>query len=231
MTSSHHASSHDAYPLRLTGELDPNVSRWQWLFKWLLAIPHFVVLLFLWIGFVLSTVVAGVAILFTGRYPRGIFDFNVGVLRWSWRVGFYSYNALGTDRYPPFSLADDPDYPARLEVDYPEQLSRGLVLVKWWLLAIPHYLLVAIFAGGAWSFGGLIGVLVLFAGFALLFTARYPRSLYDFVLGLNRWVFRVIAYAGLMTDTYPPFRLDSGSTEPPPTPGTAPSAAATTPAA
>ena len=97
-----------AFPVRLTGELDRDVGRWQWLFKWLLAIPHFIVLFFLWIGLVLSTVVAGFAILFTGRYPRGIFDFNVGVLRWSWRVGFYSYSALGTDKYPPFSLADDP---------------------------------------------------------------------------------------------------------------------------
>ena len=106
-------SPHAVFPLRLTGELDPDVGRWKWLFKWLLAIPHFVVLFFLWIGFVLSTVVAGFAILFTGRYPRGIFDFNVGVLRWSWRVGFYTYSALGTDKYPPFSLADDPAYPAQ----------------------------------------------------------------------------------------------------------------------
>ena len=232
--------SQGPYPLRLTGELDPDVGRWQWLVKWLLAIPHFVILFFLWIGFVLSTVVAGFAILFTGRYPRGIFDFNVGVLRWSWRVGFYSYSALGTDRYPPFSLGDAPDYPATLDVEYPERLSRGLVLVKWWLLAIPHYLIVAIFTGGAWSAwsgdgggwlyataGGLIGLLVLVAGLALLFTGRYPQSLYDFVVGLNRWVFRVAAYAGLMTDTYPPFRLDAGSTEPP----GAPEAAAAVPSA
>ncbi len=213
-------SPQTVYPLRLTGTLDPGMSRWQWLVKWLLGLPHFVVLVFLWIGFVISTVIAGFAILFTGRYPRGIFDFNVGVLRWSWRVGFYTYSALGTDTYPPFSLAHDPTYPAQLEVDYPEQLSRGLVLVKWWLLAIPHYLIVAIFTGAAWSAGsggGLIGLLVLIAGLALLFTGRYPQSLFDFVLGLNRWVFRVAAYACLMTDTYPPFRLDAGDTEPPAT--------------
>jgi hypothetical protein len=217
-------------PVHVEAHIDPELSRWQWLFKWLLAIPHYIVLAFLWLGFVVLSVVAFFAILFTGRYPRSIFDFNVGVLRWTWRVSYYAYSALGTDRYPPFSLEERPDYPAHLEVEYPEHLSRGLVLVKWWLLAIPHYLVVGLFLGGAtWAFNdasragdgttaagmGLIGLLVLIAAVVLLFTGRYPQPIYDLVLGLDRWVLRVAAYASLMTDVYPPFRLDLGGGEPP----------------
>jgi hypothetical protein len=223
-------------PVAVRGRLDDQISRWLWLVKWLLLIPHYVVLFFLWVAFGLVTIAAFFAILVTGRYPHSLFAFNLGVLRWTWRVSYYGYSALGTDRYPPFSLGAEPDYPATLDIAYPGRLSRGLVLVKWWLLAIPQYLVLGLIVGGSatatttttgngntWTTvttagSGLLPLLVLFAGVALLFTARYPVGLFAFVLGLNRWVMRVIAYASLMTDTYPPFRLDQGGDEvaPPP---------------
>ena len=223
------------YPVRVDAASVPETSRWLWLVKWFLLIPHYVVLFFLWIAFGVTTVVAGFAILFTGRYPRSLFEFNVGVLRWTWRVHFYGYGANGTDAYPPFTLSEVADHPARIDVAYPERLSRGLVLVKWWLLAIPHYLIVGVFTGGAllgwrawgargewtWGGGGLIGLLVLFAAVVRLFGRRYPQGIYDFVIGMNRWAFRVLAYAALMRDEYPPFRMDGGGDEPAP-PGDSP---------
>ncbi len=223
--STESVASSPAYPARLSAQPVPDgLSPALWLVKWLLVIPHVIVLAFLWAAFAVLTLVAFVAILFTARYPRGIFAFNVGVLRWTWRVAYYSYSALGTDAYPPFTLADVQDYPATFTVEYPQRLSRGLVLVKWWLLAIPHYVVVGLLVGPQVSYEtvdgtkyashiGLIGILVLVAAVVLLFTSRYPRSVYDLVMGLNRWVYRVSAYASLMTDDYPPFRLDQGAAD------------------
>ncbi|MCT7657825.1 DUF4389 domain-containing protein [Mycobacterium deserti] len=217
-----HSEGSSAYPVRIQGDFDESVSRWLWLLKWFLAIPHYIALLFLNFAFVLVTVVAGFAILITGRYPRPLFNFNVGVMRWSWRVRFYAYSTLGTDSYPPFTLGET-NYKADLAVEYPERLSRGLVLVKWWLLALPHLLIVsAMLSGGVrmLNLGNgrivvvpLLTLLVLVAAMGLLFTGRYPRGLFDFVVGINRWMYRVRAYAALMTDDYPPFRLDQGPRE------------------
>ncbi|EWT00386.1 membrane protein [Intrasporangium oryzae NRRL B-24470] len=210
-------------PVVLEARLDPALSRWRWLVKWLLAVPHLVLLVFLWLAFGALTVCAWFAILVTGRYPRSLFDFNVGVLRWTWRVAYYAGNGgLGTDRYPPFTLDALPEDDARLDIAYPPRLSRGLVFVKW-LLLVPHWIVLAILIGSAatssnprsseWrgpTWPGVLGLIALVAGLVLLFSGTYPKGVFDIVVGLNRWVYRVVAYAALMTDVYPPFRLDQG---------------------
>ena len=193
------APTYPAYPLQLRGDLSPDLSRWLWLVKWLLIIPHLIVLLVLSIVSLILTIVAFFAILFTGKYPRGMFNFNVNVLRWKWRVLFYSYLALGTDRYPPFSLTPD-DYPANLEVEYPERLSRLKVLFKWWLLAIPHYILLEALFGLAFT-------LTIFAGVVMLFRGYYPRDMFEVIMGFDRWMLRVAGYVTLLYDDYPPFRF------------------------
>lgn len=205
-------------PTLLTGHLDSGLSRWKWLVKWLLAIPHFVVLALLWVAFLVVTVVAGVVILFTGRYPASLFQFAVGVLRWNWRVSFYAYGVLGTDEYPPFTLARTA-YPAEFDVAYPASLSRWLVLVKSWLFALPQLLIVAALTGRAWAAEtsgiSLINVLVLIAAVILLFTGVYRVGLFNLLMGINRWALRTMTYVALLTDKYPPFRLDQGALDPP----------------
>jgi hypothetical protein len=198
------------YPFQIRGDLEEATSRWLFLVKWILLIPHIVILAVLAVALAFSWLFSLIAIIATGRYPEGLFNFNVGVLRWFWRVGFYSYQALGTDKYPPFSLESDPNYPADLTAVYPTTLKKGTTFIQWWLLAIPHYLIVAIFQGGVgYRFGGLQILLLFYAALANLFTGKYPRNLFELVMGINRWVYRVLGYALLFTNEYPPFRLGS----------------------
>src|SRR5690554_4367581 len=135
-------------------------------------------------------------ILFTRRYPATLFEYVVGVLRWNWRVVFYATSVLATDQYPPFTLART-SFPATFDVEYPETLSRWKVFFKSWLLALPHLVIIGILAGLAWVFsdgpgvGGLVGLLVFIAALILLFTGAYNRGLFDLVMGIHRWIYRV----------------------------------------
>lgn len=182
------------YPVQYDVEYPQQLSRWLVLIKWLLVIPHFVVLYFLQLALGIVTFIAFFAILFTAKYPRSMFDFAVGVRRWNANVTTYLY--LLRDEYPPFSI-DPGEYPARYEVAYQEQFSRWLPFVKW-LLIIPHVIVLA--------FVGIVLLFVLIiAWFAILFTARYPEGLFRYAAGTLRWNERVNAYTLLLTDNYPPF--------------------------
>jgi ABC-type multidrug transport system fused ATPase/permease subunit len=212
------------YPVTIKGEMVTIPSRGLWLVKWLLAFPHYICLIGLCIASFVVSVISFFAIVFTGKYPKSLFNFNLGVMRWGWRVIFYAF-ALGTDKYPPFSLDPVADYPADLEIAYPEKLSQGLVWVKFWLLAIPQYIIVGVFMGSAMHFNlhqglfstyagwqmsdkgiGLVFILAIFAGFCLLFSQKYPAEIFKLVVGMYRWALRVAAYP-LMRDEYPPFRF------------------------
>lgn len=211
------------YPLRVEARRDESLSRWLWLVKWLLLLPHYLALVVLWTGLLVLTLVAYPAVLFTGRYPEAIRAYNLGVLRWTWRVGYYGYQALGTDVYPPFTLADDPTHPARLHLAPHAPPPRWLPLVAW-LLAFPHLVILGALYGFATRVAdapapiGVTAALLLVAAIALLVTGRYPNGLHDLLVGLARWGLRVAAYLVLLVPRYPPLQLDQGGTEPDPAP-------------
>ncbi len=184
------------YPLRYEVVYPEEMSRWLIFVKWLLAIPHFIILYVLSAAVNVVTLIAFFAILFTKRYPRGLFDFAVNVNRWNANV--MAYLMLFRDEYPPFTW-EPGEYAVTYEMDYTQELNRWLPLVKW-LLAIPHFIVL-----GLLFIGALVALII--AWFAILFTGRFPRGLFDFVVGVHRWNYRVSAYISLLCDEYPPFSL------------------------
>jgi hypothetical protein len=188
----------DRYPVRLDAQRQDEYHRLLPLVKWLLAIPHYIVLFFLAIGVIFVKIVAFFAVLFTGRYPRGMYDYVAGVFRWGWRVSAYVY--LLRDEYPPFTLDEDPSYPAAFEIDYPEQIDRWRPLVQW-LLAIPFLIV----AGVLVSVAGIVSFIGIFV---ILFTKQLPEGMFNLILIPFRWQMRGSAYAYFMVDRYPPFEWE-----------------------
>jgi hypothetical protein len=175
------------------------VARWRVIGNPIMAIPHIVILYVL--NLVLSVVsfIAWFAILFTGNYPPGLFDFSVGIMRYQWRVGtFYLFMR---EPYPAFDVPTGPDDPggdpATFSIVRPAKLSRGLIFIKW-LLVIPVYIVLFVLGIGAY-------VALIVAFFAVLFTGRWPEGLRRYVIGVGRLGFRIHVYAYLLTDVYPGF--------------------------
>jgi Domain of unknown function (DUF4389) len=183
------------YPVQLEISYPEQLNRWLPLVKWLLVIPHFFVLFFVALGAFFVSVWAFFAVLFTGRYPRGAFDYMVGTQRWTTRV--LAYMHLMTDAYPPFSMQDDAAYPLRVVVEYPEHVANWRPLVQW-LLVYPYLLVASVLY---W----LTGVLTFIAFFTILFTKRIPRGLFELMVPGLRWILRGNVYAYFLSDRYPPW--------------------------
>ena len=204
-----------AYPARLRVDYPEQAQdRVRVLFRLILAIPIVVLLGVLTGGgggeqtddFLVVVVSSGgviaipvlLMILFRRKYPRWWFDWNLELTRFSNRVGVYFL--LLREEYP----STDEEQAVHIEIDFPDaerDLNRWLPLVKW-LLAIPHYIVLIVLAAAVF-------VITVIAWFAILFTGRYPRGMFNFVVGWSRWALRVSAYAFLLvTDRYPPFSFD-----------------------
>jgi hypothetical protein len=184
-----------SYPASFEITYPSELNRWLPLIKWLLVIPHFIALFFVGIGAFFVAVYGFFAVLFAGRWPRGALDYLVGTVRWVYRV--IAYFHLMTDAYPPFSLADDADYPLRLDIDYPEDIANWRPLVQW-LLAIPYLFVASVLY---W----LTGVLTIVAFFTVLFTKQIPRGVFELMVPGMRWNLRGNAYTYFMTDRSPLF--------------------------
>ncbi len=183
-----------AYPVTFDVEYPAKLSRLGTLFRLLIAIPQLLVIYALGTVVGIITFIAWFAILFTRRYPKGLFELVVSFNRWTANV--YAYMALLRDEYPPFS-SDPGRYPVLYDVEYPEMLSRWLIFVKWFLVLLHQIVL---------YFLGLFAILAgIIAYFAILITGRFPRALFTYIVGVMRWYYRVNAYSSLLRDEFPPY--------------------------
>ena len=193
-------TTYSEYPVNLVGLYEERRNRFLWLIKWLLVIPHAIVLWLLSLPTIVTMPISWLIIVIAGRYPSFLWAYHAGLLRWNWRVNFYSYEAGTTDEYPPFSFDSRDDYPADIFIEYPDRSSRLTALFRW-LFIVPHWIIV-------YFLGTIRNLLVFIALVALLFTGRYPASIFEIVIGLNHWTHRVSAYGALLIDQYPPFSFD-----------------------
>ena len=187
------------YPVTFDVEHQAEYSRLMPLVKWLLAIPHYIVLSLLAIVALFVILISFFAVLITGRYPRGMWDFMVGFHRWALRVA--AYVLLMTDKYPAFALKERDDDQVWFNVEYPEQgVNRWRPLVHW-LLILPYAFVVSLLINVAFT-------LSFFALFTILFTKRFPEGMFDINRVVLQWQARSNIYSYWMVDRYPPFEWE-----------------------
>jgi hypothetical protein len=192
------AGGSSSYPVSVSAELQQSYTRFLPLVKWLLLLPHYFALFFLAIGAAVVAFIALFAVLFTGSYPRGMWDFMVGFYRWTLRVT--AYLLLMTDRYPPFSLGETPDDNVMLHAEYPARVERWRPFVAW-LLILPYLIVASLILAVA-------QVCSILAFFTIIFTKRIPDGIFDIMrVGLN-WQMRANLYSYWLSTRYPPFSWD-----------------------
>jgi hypothetical protein len=193
------AVSTSNYPLNVEADYpQAGIANWRVLVHWLMAIPHYFALFFVLIAAYFAFIGVWFSVLFTRRYPQGLFNFISGAMRWGNRVSGYTY--WMTEEYPPFSL-DEAPYPVRTSFRYPDGgISRWRVFLQG-ILAIPQLIVLYLLGIGAY-----VGQVIAF--FAILFSGHYPETVFNFMVGVMRWQTRVFGYLLLMTEEYPPFSLE-----------------------
>jgi hypothetical protein len=188
---------HEPSPLRLDVDYQERYRRWLPLVRLLLLVPQSIALLFVEIGAAFGWLLAALAVIATGRYPRGLFEYMTGVGRWQLRYAGYLY--MLTDAYPPFALYDQPAYPVRVALEYPPggRIARWRPLVAW-LLVVPQALELLVLYTGMF-------LLQLVALVSIVLTGTLPRPAFDMTVRILRFHGRVIAYAFFLTERYPGF--------------------------
>ena len=186
------------YPVGVSADYAPEYSRFMPLIKWLLLIPHYVVLLFLGIGAMFVAFIAFFATLFTAKYPEGMWNYMVGVHRWALRV--MSYHLLITDQYPPFTLQETPEDTVRLKAEYPEHVARWRPFFAW-LIILPYAIVAALIGYVAY-------VCSFLAFFTIIFTKRIPEGLFNVIRIALNWQLRAGFYSYWMSVEYPSFEWD-----------------------
>ncbi|MCC6755613.1 MAG: DUF4389 domain-containing protein [Solirubrobacterales bacterium] len=188
----------DGYPVGVDAQLLPEYSRFMPLIKWLILLPHYVVLFFLAIGAMFVSFIAFFATLFTAKYPEGMWNYMVGFQRWALRV--MAYNFLITDKYPPFTLEETADDTIQLQAEHPERVARWRPFFAW-LIVIPY----AIVASLVFLVSQICSI---FAFFTILFTKRIPDGLFNVIRNGFTWNIRASFYGYWMSTEYPPFEWD-----------------------